>query len=185
MTTSHQGCLKAGWTAQEGNAVDPVFSHLVDILIIEDDPGDALLIQDFLSKSRDTSPRGHVASDGEQALRFVRQIGEFAGAPRPRLILLDLNLAGIHGLELLAALKGDEDLRTIPVVVLSSSSHPADIERSYALHANAYVVKPVDLDEFANVIKNIDITFVQVAEPAPQRETPHPVLNSHDSRTSS
>jgi len=168
----------------QGDAMDPVFSHLVDILLIEDDPGDALLVQDSLTKSRDASCRCHVASDGEQALRFVRQIGEFAGAPRPRLIMLDLNLAGVHGLEVLATLKADEDLRTIPVVVLSSSRHPADIERSYALYANAYVVKPVDLDEFANVIKSIDTTFVQVAEPAPRREVPHPVLNSHDSQTS-
>lgn len=164
--------------------MDPVVSRLVDILLVEDDPGDAILVQEALAQtSNGTAPRCHVASDGEQALRFMRQTGEFADAPRPRLILLDLNLAGVHGLELLADLKADEDLRTIPVVVLSSSSHPADISRSYVLHANAYVVKPVGLDEFANVIKNIATTFVQVAEPAPPREIVHPVLSGHDGQT--
>ncbi len=153
-----------------------------DVLLVEDDPGDALLIQEFFGPAEDSNRRCHVASHSDQALRFVRRTGEFADAPRPRLILLDLNLGQSHGLEVLAELKKDNDLLAIPVVVLSSSRHPDDIDRSYALHANGYIVKPMCLDDFAQAIKTIDACFLRLIEPVPapshQPGSRHPVLGS-------
>jgi CheY-like chemotaxis protein len=108
------------------------------------------------------------------ALTFVRRAGEHADAPRPRLILLDLNLAETHGLDVLAQLKTEDGLMTIPVVILSPARHPADIERSYTMHANAYIVKPVDLDAFSRVISAIDACFLRFAEPSPE-----PQLHNH------
>jgi two-component system response regulator len=156
--------------------------ELADVLLVEDDPGDALLIQESFGPADSSNRRCHVASHSDEALRFVRRAGEFADAPRPRLILLDLNLGETHGLEILAELKGDADLLTIPVVVLSSSRHPTDIGRSYALHANGYIVKPVDLDDFASAIKTIDACFLGLIEPSPvpghQPDSQHPVLDT-------
>ena len=156
--------------------------ELADVLLVEDDPGDALLIQESFGPSGSSNRRCHVASHSDQALRFVRRTGEFAHAPRPKLILLDLNLGQTHGLEVLAELKGDNDLLTIPVVILSSSRHPTDIDRSYPLHANGYIVKPVDLDDFVNAIKTIDACFLGLIEPssAPShaRDPQHPVLDT-------
>jgi CheY-like chemotaxis protein len=167
--------------------MDRTHADIADILLVDDDPGDVLLIQEsFLQADARTSRRCHVADDAAAALNFVRRTGEHSDAPRPRLILLDLNLAGTHGLEVLAQLKADDDLMTIPVVILSSSRHPADIERSYTLHANAYIVKPVDLDAFSSVIGAIDDCFVRLAEPSRGRQlnghTEHPVLDpaKHD-----
>jgi CheY-like chemotaxis protein len=131
----------------------------LDVLLVEDDAGDALLVRDALARVHGTASRCHVVTDGDAALRFARRSGEFAAAPTPGLILLDLNLPGTHGLEVLRTLKADDELRPIPVVVLSSSRHPADVQQSYALHANAYIVKPVDLDDFAAVIAMVDAFF--------------------------
>jgi CheY-like chemotaxis protein len=153
-----------------------------DILIIEDDPGDALLVRESFAQLNSGVRRCHVATDGRQALLFLHRAGEFVATPRPRLILLDLNLEGTHGLEVLAVLKSDEALMTIPVVVLSSSRHPIDVARSYSLHANAYIVKPVQLDDFAAMIKAIDACFLGLAEPAVAPESgalqAHPILDS-------
>jgi CheY-like chemotaxis protein len=152
---------------------------LAHVLLVEDDPGDALLTQECFGPAGTSDRRCHVASDGDQALRFVRRLGEFAEAPRPHLILLDLNLGQGHGLEVLAELKSDDDLLSIPVVVLSSSRHPMDILRSYAMHANGYVVKPADLADLAAAIKTIDACFLGLIEPAPppdHAEPHHPVL---------
>jgi CheY-like chemotaxis protein len=142
--------------------MDGTTDRSADVLIIEDDPGDALLVRESFALS-DAARRCHVAVEGQEALGFLRRSGEHVGAPRPRLILLDLNLEGIHGLEVLAELKSDDDLKSIPVVVLSSSRHPADVARSYALHANAYMVKPVELDEFSAMIRTIDMCFLRLA----------------------
>ncbi len=111
--------------------------------------------------------RFHVVPDGQQALRFLRQAGEHAAAPRPGLILLDLNLPGMHGLDVLAQIKADPELMIIPVVVLSSSRHPDDIRRSYEMHANAYIVKPADFDGFDDMIKRIDACFLGLIQPPP------------------
>ena len=132
---------------------------VADVLLVEDDPGDVLLTRD----SFDDCHLGlnlHVASDGEEALSFLHRAGEFAGVPRPALILLDLNLPRRGGLEVLAELKADDDLRAIPVVVLTTSQAEADIVRSYELHANAYVIKPIDAAKFADAIKQIDEFFL-------------------------
>ena len=132
---------------------------VADVLLVEDDPGDVMLTRD----SFDDCHLGlnlHVASDGEEALSFLHRAGEFAGVPRPALILLDLNLPRRGGLEVLAELKADDDLRAIPVVVLTTSQAEADIARSYELHANAYVIKPIDAAKFADAIKQIDEFFL-------------------------
>jgi len=159
-----------------------VADELADVLLVEDDPGDALLIEESFGPAEVSNRRCHVASHSDQALRFVRRTGEFADAPRPKLILLDLNLGQSHGLEVLAELKGDDDLLAIPVVILSSSRHPTDIDRSYALHANGYIVKPVCLDDFVTAIKTIDACFLRLVEPSPatgrQQDPQHPVLDT-------
>ena len=155
--------------------------ELADVLLVEDDPGDALLIEESFGPAEASNRRCHVASHSDQALRFVRRTGEFTDAPRPKLILLDLNLGQTHGLEILAELKSDNDLLAIPVVVLSSSRHPTDIDRSYALHANGYIVKPVGLDDFTEAIKTIDACFLRLIEPSmpgDQHHPQHPVLDA-------
>jgi CheY-like chemotaxis protein len=108
--------------------------------------------------------RLHVVNDGEQALQFLRREGEYADAPRPGLILLDLNLPRRDGREVLAELKDDAELGLIPVVVLTTSEAEEDIVRSYQLHANAYVSKPVDFDRFIEVVRHIDDFFVTVVK---------------------
>jgi CheY-like chemotaxis protein len=109
----------------------------------------------------------HVVTDGEQALQFLRRTGSYADAPRPGLILLDLNLPRLDGLEVLAELKADPVLKVIPVVILTTSQAQQDVLRSYALHANAYVSKPVDFETFMEVIRQIDNFFVTVVKLAP------------------
>ncbi len=106
--------------------------------------------------------RLHVVSDGVEALRFLRREGEYAQAPRPHLVLLDLNLPRKDGREVLQEIKQDEDLARIPVVVLTTSEAEEDVIRSYQLHANAYVTKPVDFDQFIKVVQQIDDFFVTV-----------------------
>src|SRR6201985_114131 len=106
----------------------------------------------------------HVVGDGEQALRFLRRTGEFTGAPRPGLILLDLNLPRRNGLEVLAELKADPDLLTIPVVIFSTSRAETDIAASYQLHANAYITKPVSLDLFTEAIRQVDDFFLTLVK---------------------
>ncbi len=144
-----------------GQADDPV-----DVLLVEDDPGDALMVGEYFDQAGRNS-RFHVIPDGQQALQFLRQTGEYSAAPRPGLILLDLNLPGLHGHEVLTQIKADPELRIIPVVILSSSRHPDDIKRSYELHANAYIVKPTDFDGFEDMIKKIDACFLGLIEPPP------------------
>jgi two-component system response regulator len=130
-----------------------------DVLLVEDDPGDVLLTTDALEACH-LGLNLHVVNDGEDALRFLRRDGEFAAMPRPGLVLLDLNLPRRSGLEVLSDLKADPDLRAIPVVVLTTSQAEADIVRSYELHANAYVIKPMEAAKFADAIKQIDEFFL-------------------------
>lgn len=131
----------------------------VDVLLVEDDPGDALMTRESFTQAGKNN-RFHRIPDGHEALRFPRRAGEYARAPRPGLILLDLNLPGLHGLDILAQIKADPDLGIIPVVILSSSQDPDDIRRSYEMHASAYIVKPTDLDGFDAMIKQIDACFL-------------------------
>lgn len=127
----------------------------IEILLVEDNPGDVRLTREAL---RDAKVRNtlSVASDGVEAMEFLRQEGKFADAPRPGLILLDLNLPRKDGRQVLAEVKSDPSLRAIPVVVLTTSRAEEDILRSYGLHANAYVTKPVDLDQFLHVVQSIE-----------------------------
>jgi len=136
---------------------------MIQILLVEDDPGDVIITREAFA---DNKVRNHlsVVSDGEAAMAFLRREGEFASAPRPDLILLDLNLPRKAGHEVLAEVKSDADLQRIPVVILTTSDAEEDILRSYDLHANAYVTKPVDFDRFLGVVRQIDDFFVTVVK---------------------
>jgi CheY-like chemotaxis protein len=136
-------------------------SRAIDILLVEDDPGDELITREAFEHNK-LKNRLHVAHDGEEGLNYLYRRGEFADAPRPDLILLDLNLPKYDGRQLLEKIKSDPDLARIPVVVLTTSSAEEDILKSYKLHANAYVTKPVDLDQFMKAVRQIDEFFVQV-----------------------
>ncbi len=131
----------------------------IDVLLVEDDEGDVLMTKEAFEYHK-ISNRLHVVTDGEQALQFVRREGPYADAPRPGLILLDVNLPRLSGLEVLAELKKDPELLVIPVVMLTTSRADEDILRSYQLHANAYVSKPVDFDHFISAIRQIDDFFM-------------------------
>jgi CheY-like chemotaxis protein len=133
----------------------------VDVLLIEDDPGDILIIREAL-ETHEIHNILHVARDGQEGLDYLYQRGSHKGAPRPDLILLDLNLPKYDGRQLLERIKSDPDLCHIPIVVVSTSAAEDDVLRSYRLHANAYVNKPVGFEQFANVIRQIDDFFVQV-----------------------
>jgi CheY-like chemotaxis protein len=135
----------------------------VEVLLVEDDAGDALMTREAFEFHKVCNPL-HIVTDGEQALQFVRREGPFADAPRPGLILLDVNLPRLNGLEVLAELKQDPDLMVIPVVMLTTSRAEEDILRSYKLHANAYVTKPVDFEHFVEAIKQIDNFFLTLVQ---------------------
>jgi CheY-like chemotaxis protein len=145
---------------------DDAQARVVDVLLVEDDPGDVLMTREAFEHHKIRNQL-HVVNDGEQAMQFLRRTGEYADAPRPGLILLDLNLPRRDGLEVLAELKADPGLRVIPVVILTTSQADEDILRSYALHANAYVSKPVDFERFMDVIRQIDNFFVEVIQLPP------------------
>jgi CheY-like chemotaxis protein len=135
----------------------------VEVLLVEDDPGDVLLIQEAFADYK-VANRLHVVADGVEAIEFMRRGDGHADAPRPDLVLLDLNLPRKDGREVLAEVKADPELRTIPVVVLTTSQAEEDVLRSYDLHANAYVTKPVDFDRFISVVRQIDDFFVSVVK---------------------
>ncbi|WP_326656118.1 response regulator [Streptomyces sp. NBC_00385] len=138
------------------NPVQPI-----EVLLVEDDPGDELMTREAFedNKIRNTL---HVVRDGQEALDFLYRRGAYGDAPRPDLILLDLNLPKYDGRQVLEQIKQDPELSLIPVVVLTTSSAEEDILRSYKLHANAYVTKPVDLDQFIAAVRQIDEFFVTV-----------------------
>ncbi|PRY37878.1 two-component system response regulator [Umezawaea tangerina] len=142
-------------------AVTVPAASAIDVLLVEDDAGDALITVEAFERHKVVN-RLHVVRDGVDALAFLRREGDHADAPRPDLVLLDLNLPRMGGHDLLAVLKADEDLRRIPVVVLTTSGADEDVLRSYQLHANAYVTKPVDFDAFVTAIRQIDDFFITV-----------------------
>jgi CheY-like chemotaxis protein len=133
----------------------------IEVLLVEDDPGDVLLIREAFEFNK-VHNNLHVVSDGEQALSYLRREGEWSEALRPDLVLLDLNLPRKDGREVLAEAKGDPALRTIPIVVLTTSEAEEDVLKSYELHANAYVTKPVDFERFVSIVRQIDDFFVSV-----------------------
>ena len=128
---------------------------LIDILLVEDNEGDARLALEAMRDSKIRNTLHHVL-DGDEALAFLRRAGRFVDAPRPDLILLDLNLPGKSGQEVLAEIKADPELRRIPVVILTVSSGEADVLKSYDLHANCFITKPIDLMQFMTVVKSIE-----------------------------
>jgi CheY-like chemotaxis protein len=135
----------------------------VEILLVEDNPGDVRLTKEAL-KEGNLLNKLSVVGDGMEALAFLRREGKFADSARPDMILLDLNLPKKSGLEVLADVKADEDLRRTPVVVLTTSQAEQDIVKSYNLYANCYISKPVDLGEFMNVVKSIEEFWLTVVK---------------------
>jgi CheY-like chemotaxis protein len=148
-------------TLSEADVVRPI-----EVLLVEDDEGDVLITREALAEGKVIS-RLNVVGDGVEAVAYLRRRKPHADATRPDLILLDLNLPKRDGRQVLADIKSDVDLRRIPVVVLSTSSADEDILRSYDLHANAYVTKPVDFDRFVDVIRQIDDFFISVVNLPP------------------
>jgi CheY-like chemotaxis protein len=135
----------------------------LSVLLVEDDPGDVLIAREALAAGR-LSTELHVVTDGVEAMSYLRQGEGYAGATRPDLILLDLNLPRKSGHEVLAEVKQDPALRRIPVVVLTTSQAQEDVAKSYDLHANVHVNKPVDFDQFTDVVRRIDDFFGNIAE---------------------
>jgi two-component system, chemotaxis family, response regulator Rcp1 len=133
------------------------------VLLVEDDPGDVLIAREALAAGR-LSTDLHVVTDGIDAMSYLRRTDEFSEATRPDLILLDLNLPRKSGHEVLAEVKQDPELRRIPVVVLTTSQAQEDVTKSYDLHASVHVAKPVDFDQFTEVVRQIDDFFGNVAE---------------------
>ncbi len=142
----------------------------VEILMVEDSPGDARLAAEALKEGK-VLHRMTVVADGVEAMACLRREGAYAGARRPDLILLDLNLPKKDGREVLAEIKRDDSLKSIPVVVLTTSAAEADILRSYELHANCYITKPVDLDQFIAVVKSVENFWLTIVKlPSTDRE---------------
>ncbi|ELY88638.1 response regulator receiver protein [Natrialba hulunbeirensis JCM 10989] len=137
------------------------------ILLVEDNPGDVRLTKEAFKQGRIENDL-HVVSDGTEALEFLHQQNEYEDAPRPDLILLDLNLPRTDGEEVLEELKGDSELRSIPVIVLTSSRAEEDVVKSYELHANAYLTKPVDPDEFIETVRAFEKFWFSVVRLPPE-----------------
>jgi two-component system, chemotaxis family, response regulator Rcp1 len=135
----------------------------IEILLVEDNLGDARLTQEALREARVSNRMSHVR-DGVEAMAFLRREGAFTRAPRPDLILLDLNLPRKDGREVLAEIKGDDRFRRIPVVVLTVSQADEDILRAYNLNANCYIAKPVDLDQFIKVVRSIEDFWLTIVK---------------------
>jgi CheY-like chemotaxis protein len=135
----------------------------IDVLLVEDDPGDTLMIREAFEHHTISHTLHHVP-DGVEALAFLRGEGQYASSPRPDLVLLDLNLPRMDGRQVLKEVKGDPKLRAIPIVVLTTSEADEDILRSYELHANAYVTKPVDFDRFIEAVRLTDDFFMNVVK---------------------
>jgi two-component system, chemotaxis family, response regulator Rcp1 len=141
----------------------------IEVLLVEDSPGDVRLTQEAF---RDANPsiHMHVASDGVEAMAFLRREGNHAHAPRPELILLDLNLPKMDGRQVLAHIKEDANLKTIPTVILTTSEAEADIVKSYQLQANCYLSKPVQLDAFESLVKSINDFWLTKVKLPQQRQ---------------
>jgi CheY-like chemotaxis protein len=133
----------------------------IEVLLVEDDPGDELMTREAFEDNK-IGNRLHVARDGEEALDFLYQRGEHADAPRMDLVLLDLNLPKYDGRQVLEQIRSDPELTHMPVVILTTSSSEEDILRSYKLHANAFVTKPVDVNQFISAVRQIDEFFLSV-----------------------
>jgi CheY-like chemotaxis protein len=142
----------------------------LDVLLVEDDLADVLMVEEALETWRVRTSL-HVANDGVEATAFLRREGLYADAPRPAFVLLDLNMPRKDGFEVLVDVKNDQELSVIPIIVFSTSSAPEQIKRSYSAHANAYVVKPSDFDDFAVVVREIDRFYTQIVAQPPTGRT--------------
>lgn len=140
-----------------------IMDKSIDILLVEDNPADVRLTQEAFKET--TIPnRLHVVRDGAEALAFLDQTGRYTNAPRPDMILLDLNLPKKDGREVLSLIKQTPEIRRIPVVILTTSKEEEDIAHTYDHHANCYITKPADLDEFLNVVKSIETFWLSVVQ---------------------
>jgi chemotaxis family two-component system response regulator Rcp1 len=142
---------------------NPGASALIEVLLVEDSPGDVRLTREALKDAK-MHISLNVVCDGTEAMAYLRREKTYTDAPRPDLILLDLNLPKKDGRDVLKEIKESEALKSIPVVILTTSASPADIERSYKLHANCYITKPVDLQGFIKVVKSIDNFWLSVVK---------------------
>lgn len=138
----------------------------IDILLVEDNPGDVRLAQEALKESKVRNALS-VVNDGVEAMEFLKREGEYADAPKPDLILLDLNLPRKDGREVLQDIKNDESLKRIPVVILTVSQAEEDILKTYDLHANCYISKPIDLDQFIKIVKSIEDFWLEIVKLPP------------------
>lgn len=148
----------------------PIHVRPIDILLVEDNPGDIRLTRECLKEAKVRNTL-HVVNNGEEALDYLHQRERFAGASRPDLILLDLNMPRMDGREFLARFKREDSFKRIPVVVLTISKAEEDILKSYDLHANCYIVKPIDFDQFFKVVRSIEDFWLTVVR-LPQSERP-------------
>jgi CheY-like chemotaxis protein len=146
---------------------EPFLSQPIEVLLVEDDPGDVLMTQEAFADYK-IANRLTVVTNGEDALAYVRKRGRFADVPTPDLVLLDLNLPRRNGREVLRDIKEDPELRRIPVVVLTTSEAEEDVLAAYDLHANAYVRKPVDFEQFVAAVRAIDDFFITVVRLPPR-----------------
>jgi chemotaxis family two-component system response regulator Rcp1 len=142
-------------------------TKMIDILLVEDNPGDVRLTREALKEGKVLNAL-HVVEDGVQAMEFLRHTGPYARSPHPDIILLDLNLPRMDGREVLAEIKTDPKLRRIPVVILTTSRAEEDIIRSYDLHANCFISKPVDLDQFITVVKSVEEFWFTIVRLPPE-----------------
>jgi len=138
-----------------------IIGKLVEILLVEDNKGDVGLIEEVFEEAKIRNNL-HVAEDGEEALLYLHGEGKFSGSPRPDIILLDLNLPKKDGREVLKEIKEDSNLKNIPVVILTTSNAEKDILRAYDLHANAYITKPLDFDQFIKVVGSIENFWLEI-----------------------
>jgi len=141
-------------------------SNPIEILLVEDNPADIRLTQEAFATNKIYN-KLHVVVDGEQALDFLHRRHAYSSAPRPDVVLLDLNLPKIHGLEVLKEMKGDSSLRRIPVICLTTSGNDSDIDKAYSIGANAYVQKPVDFPQFVKALEAIETFWLSIVKLAP------------------
>jgi two-component system, chemotaxis family, response regulator Rcp1 len=146
-----------------------VFPSAIDILIVEDNPGDARLIKEVLNDNKVYSSL-YIVNDGVEAMHFLRAEGKYKSIPRPDLIILDLNLPKKDGREVLAEIKSDDRLKHIPIVIMTISQAEEDILKSYNLHANCYITKPIDLNQFIKVVKSIEDFWFSIVKLPPKAD---------------
>jgi CheY-like chemotaxis protein len=149
---------------------EPWPSEPIEVLLVEDDPGDVLMTQEAFADYK-IANRLTVVTNGEDAIAYMRKQGRFADAPTPDLVLLDLNLPRRNGREVLRDIKSDAMLRRVPVVILTTSEAEEDVLASYDLHANAYVRKPVDFEQFVSAVRAIDDFFITVVKLPPRADS--------------